>query len=94
MRFVKLPVVMLFVLFFAVASQSRANSVARHPSTCSRCCDESGGSSARRRRRKDFRWPESGDTLGATDARLQNAPEQAYEENDCEGSESEVIAEF
>ena len=27
MRFVKLPVVMLFVLFFAVASQSRANSV-------------------------------------------------------------------
>src|SRR6266851_548089 len=74
-----------------VPVECRAHALARHQAARARRGDESGRPSARRRRGQDLWRPQSGNALGPADARLQDAPEQAHEEDDCERSESQVI---
>src|SRR2546429_6074732 len=74
--------------------QSWTHALAGNQAACSRRGDESGGPSARRRRRENLRRPQSGDAMGTADPRIQDAPKQAYEEDDRERSEREMIADF
>src|SRR2546422_6366178 len=71
--------------------QSRPYPLARYQAARARRGDEPGRSSTRWRRGQDLGRAQSGHALGTADTRLQDAAQQAYQEDDCERSESQVV---